>query len=906
MRPLQALLTWLTYEVSVGLLARDLTPLSAGALVERLQKTNLSASRIGGAVRQALRHSLRVLTIAFNGLGGMPEIPQSSIESFEAVFKAAGLQGTPLEVERQREQAVNDCKRVMSRLDKIFGLNSLNEEMVLQTLAFSEAILNPRALRMQARLGSIFIQDALKQEVLDTSPLFTAKDAYRYLEGGVLYFFTEEIRSIPEVVQLLETMQHFNESETADRLQRVESSAALPTLQALSANLPKRIEVAQQHAKTRETYQATMSPILANLNELYVALERKRPSDTQRFTVGENMFEIRKLEDDQYVMPLEQGTALAEEEEEVGHNPEHVFNRANQYFALGQYAKAIQLYNRAINLQPNMAKAHFNLSQAYIKHGQHSNALSSYNEAMRLDKRLCIVPEEFEILSILGAGGMGILFRVREIKENRVCTLRVLNPRLTENPERMPLFIQQIKQLRQLTTPALIPVYDLRKFRSHYILTGEYVRGWSLRQVLDNEGPLQKIRAITLFGDLCKHVLASHAGDVVHLNLKPSCIFLEPNNRVRIGDFSLMCLLQPGDGSLEASGLPLEYLAPEQGGAIDAEEPADIYALGMILFEVLTGQRWNPFQDLSSETGIDDVLMSLVRRATETDPDMRCTLRECRQVVKNLLREEESGSFPTVITVGEHSPLISETARPARTSTRIPNDMVLVQGGSFLMGQADEANSSPVHEVTVAPYLIDIYPVTNDQYRMFLLKTGHRSPFVNAPWTMDYNWNRDKYPPGTGDHPVVLISWYDAIAYAQWAGKRLLTEAEWEFAARGTDARIYPWGNEIDQTQCNYMRTAGRVESVNQYPESKSPFGCVSMCGNVWEWVEDWYDKQYYAKSPSKNPTGPTSGKHKVLRGGAFDSVEDAVRNYFRFRQTPHSQSIFIGIRLARDVTRKT
>jgi iron(II)-dependent oxidoreductase len=185
--------------------------------------------------------------------------------------------------------------------------------------------------------------------------------------------------------------------------------------------------------------------------------------------------------------------------------------------------------------------------------------------------------------------------------------------------------------------------------------------------------------------------------------------------------------------------------------------------------------------------------------------------------------------------------------------------------------------------------------VTNVEYKRFVDATGYRVPD---------HWQNGQIPRGKENHPVVYVSWDEAAAYAQWAGKRLPAEAEWEKAARGTDGRKYPWGNQFDAARCNTSESKVRdTTPVGEYsPQGDSPYGVSDMAGNVSEWAADWYDENYYAQSPTRNPQGPPSGQYKVLRGGAWYSDKDFARVSFRDNVLPTFREGYVGFRCVKSV----
>lgn len=199
-----------------------------------------------------------------------------------------------------------------------------------------------------------------------------------------------------------------------------------------------------------------------------------------------------------------------------------------------------------------------------------------------------------------------------------------------------------------------------------------------------------------------------------------------------------------------------------------------------------------------------------------------------------------------------------------------PQGMAYVRGGEFTMGSdAGDEYERPAHKVTVKSFFIDIYEVPCEEYEKFVKATGHKAP---------PNWVNGGCPPGQGRKPVVGVDWYDANAYAAWAKKRLPTEEEWEFAARGTDGRKYPWGNEWRANAANAGDTsAGQVVDVGNYPDGKSPFGAMDMVGNAWEWTAS----DLHAYSGGRIPD-QVSGELKVIRGGFWRSSTPKATTTFR------------------------
>ena len=222
------------------------------------------------------------------------------------------------------------------------------------------------------------------------------------------------------------------------------------------------------------------------------------------------------------------------------------------------------------------------------------------------------------------------------------------------------------------------------------------------------------------------------------------------------------------------------------------------------------------------------------------------------------------------------------------------SEMVLIPGGEFFMGSNTDGDHAPAHEVRLEAFYLDVHEVTNAEYYGFCQATGHRLPEF---WGIDVRRSGPQFP----DHPVVGVSWQDATDYAAWIGKRLPTEAEWEFAARGgLVGRIFPMGDTLSPSDANYAESGiGAPVEVGSY--AANGFGLHDMSGNVFEWTADRYSAQYYAASPLASPPGPETGRFRVIRGGGWHSGPYCNRTYYRNALPPQWVDFAVGFRCARD-----
>jgi len=627
------------------------------------------------------------------------------------------------------------------------------------------------------------------------------------------------------------------------------------------------------------------------------------------------------------------------------------------------------------------------------------------------------LPLRYEVLRRVGEGGMGIVFKARDRETGEIVALKVLKPEIASSSTLMEGFRNELRVARKITHKNVCRIFDFTRIGEGAFISMEFVVGESLRQVLDRFGALGFRKGVKIADQMCDGLREAHSQGIVHCDLKPDNFMIDNAGNVKLMDFGLAHLVR--EKSTVALGTP-SYMAPEQARGEIVDQRADIYSMGLVLFEIFTGSpaftgdtpmlvalkqvQDKPPDPREIEDLLPDHVSAAILLCLEKDPEKRFQSVEALQSAlhqpikktkalppvwkwaikaaglvlligglfagflafdRNTKGEAEVAAFrlaqsvdtvqaweqflganqsgdlalaardrlvqlrfndveeskaAAAVAISEliaTAPMLAGSAPPPAPVAAPPSagtnesknaekktreswtsfiDTAAIPGGVFTMGnEAGKKDEKPAHQVRLKNYRISRTEVTNRQYRAFLEETGHarpKDPSFAKGYLMDHP-----------DLPVVNVSYQDALDFCSWFSRkygvavRLPTEAEWEYASLGgLAADPFVTKNPKELARFSANSTDG-VKTVDT-PFPPNGFGLYNMNGNVWEWVSDFYSKDYYQTAGLSNPAGPASGTKRVVRGGSWADDETQLWSYRRASRDPNDRTDRLGFRV--------
>lgn len=532
---------------------------------------------------------------------------------------------------------------------------------------------------------------------------------------------------------------------------------------------------------------------------------------------------------------------------------------------------------------------------------------------------------DYVALEKIGSGSFGIVFKGRHKFMKDTAAIKIPHEQDEQVEEEA---LQEALFLKRLHTFDSEEEYDSRS--NHIVnlinvsrdsktdllyFVMEFVDG----EPLDVASGMSLPRKLDIIRQLAEAFSFAHERGLLHRDIKPENIMLRNDGFLKILDFGIAKLVNDRSLQISFAGT-FKYMAPEMfdPNVTTRGFGADMWSLGIIFYELLTERH--PFEatrrdeliqkirndnppPLSIQVpGLNSDVCHLVDRMLIKDPDRR--LSDLRELIATIDfsggGDEDLGATIKADAIDMASPR-KQTSKIIVQETdcwdeELNIQVVKVEQGPFIRGSRESNIEWPSKEVVLGDYYISKYPITNEQYQKYLFDTQAAPPS---------HWKGLMYPRNTQNHPVVNITWYDAEMFCRWmTGRlerpvRLPTEAEWEKAARGPGGQLFPWGDDPpNPALANYGKAHKKIMPVDAYEKGASTFGCNQMVGNVWEWCFDWFSSDFYKRSTTINPKGPSSGETKVLRGGSWATSEEFLRCSYRgFTYPPVHTWFTIGFR---------
>ena len=496
----------------------------------------------------------------------------------------------------------------------------------------------------------------------------------------------------------------------------------------------------------------------------------------------------------------------------------------------------------------------------------------------------------------VGNGGSSDVYKVFDSELGVNLAIKILKQAHQGDRRYIESLRREVLISRRLRHSNICPIHDLYEGERGVGIVMDLIEGHDLKQWLrDQRGKLLETmpKRLELFAKLCSALTVAHSL-IIHRDLKPANIFLRRGNITDpvIMDFGLSTP-DDADNTHQLEGGTPKYMAPEQYLHLaDIDQRADLYALGILAYELLTDGNIPicSLKDVFKTGGLP-----VFQPQDIVAPSTFCAAipPELDRLVLALIehdRDKRPGSAAEVSSVLEKVVLL-DPFRPFTSADKAAT--VHIAAGSYSVGEKSggRAFDQPQKKIRLSAFKVAVAPVTNADYRRFIGATGYKAPGL-----------LDHPQFGADTHPVVMVSWDDAAAYARWAGGRLPTELEWEVAAKAGDPlNVYPWGAANPQIiHANIDNLCATTTPVGSYRTGNNAQGLMDCCGNVWEWCSDVWDETLLKSlvADSLDPLSAASGELRAIRGGSFDSPAIAGRTTFRHRIERQTLRADIGFRI--------